>query len=74
MAKGLSASMGTPMEGFFDWADVAFEAATPTPPVAAQRVPAEAPIPSTESIPIGEDTYMEGISETTPILAETLTP
>ena len=66
--------MGTPMEGFFDWADVVFEAATPAPPIAAQEVPAEAPIPSTELVPIGEGTYMEGISETTPIPTETLTP
>ena len=66
--------MGTPMEGFFDWADVVFEAATVAPPIAAQGVPAEAPIPSTELVPIGEGTYMEGISETAPIPTETLTP
>ena len=73
-AEELSASMGTPMEGFFDGVDVAFEAATPAPPAAAQGVPVEAPIPSTESVPIGKGTYTEGISETAPIPAETLTP
>ena len=46
-AKELSASMGTPMESFFDGADVVFEAATLAPPVAAQGVPTEALIPST---------------------------
>ena len=46
-AEELSASMGTPMESFFDGADVVFEAATLAPPVAAQGVPTEAPIPST---------------------------
>lgn len=66
--------MGTPMEGFFDGVDVVFEAATPAPPAAAQGVPVEAPIPSTKSVPIGKGTYMEGISETAPIPAETLTP
>ena len=66
--------MGTLMGGFFDGADVVFEAVTPTPHVVAQGTPVEASIPSTESVPIGEGTYMEGISETAPILAETLTP
>ena len=51
-----------------------FEAATLTPPVAAQGVPAEVPIPSTEPIPIGEGTYTEGISETAPIPTKTLIP
>ena len=62
------------MEGFFDGADVVLEVVTPTPPIATQGVPAEVPILSTELVPIGEGTYTEGISETTPILAETLTP
>ena len=66
--------MGTPMEGFFDGVDVVFEATTPAPPAAAQGVPVEAPIPSTKPIPIGEGTYMKGISETTLIPVETLTP
>ena len=66
--------MGTPMEGFFDGADVVLEATTPTPPIATQGVPAEAYILSTESVHIGEGTYTEGIRETAPILAETFTP
>ena len=74
MAEELFASMGIPMEGFFDGTDVVFEAATPTPPVATQGVPAEAPILSTEPVPIGKGTYTEGISETAPIPAKTLTP
>ena len=64
IAKELSASMGTPMEGFFDGADMVFEAATPAPLAAAQEVLAEAFIPSTEPVPIGEGTHTEGISET----------
>ena len=66
--------MGTPMEGFFDGADVVLEAATPTPPIATQGVPAEAYILSTESVHIGEGTYTEGISEIAPIPVVTLTP
>ena len=64
--------MGTPMEGFFDGADVVFKAATPAPPAVAQGVPAEAPIPSTEPVPIGEGTYTEGISETISFLSRHL--
>ena len=55
-------------------ADVVFEAATLTPPAAAQGVPTEASIPFTEPVPIGEGIYTKGISKTAPILAETLTP
>ena len=61
------------MEGFFNGADVVFGVATPARPAAAQGVLAEAPIPSIEPVPIGEGTYTKGISETAPILAETLT-
>ena len=66
--------MGTPMEGFFDGADVVFETATPTPLAAAQKVPTKAPVPSTKPVPIGEGTYTERVSETAPIPAETFTP
>ena len=66
--------MSTTMEGFFDGIDVVFKIATLAPPAAAQGVLVEAPIPSTEPVPIGEGTYMERVSETVPILAETLTP
>ena len=48
-AKELSTSIGVPMEGFFDGADLAF--ATPTTPAAAHEVPAEALIPSSEPVP-----------------------
>ena len=74
MAEEISTSMGTPMGGFFDRAGVVFETAIPAPFTAAQRVTAEAPIPSTEPIPIGEGTYTERVSKTAPISAKTLTP
>ena len=64
--------MGVPMEGFFDGADVAFT--TPAPSAAAHGVPIEAPTPPTESVPKEEGTHTEGVSETTHISAETLTP
>lgn len=64
--------MGTPMEGFFDGADVVFEVTTPTPPTIAQVVSVEALIPSTKPVPIGEGTYTKRISETAPIPIETL--
>ena len=75
MAEEIYASMGTPMEGFFDGIHVVFKTTTLAPPTAAaQGVPVEAPIPSIEPVPIGEGTYTERVSETVPILAETLTP
>ena len=52
-AEEISTSMGTPMGGFIDRADVVFKTATPTPSIAAQGVL----IPSTELVPIGEGTY-----------------
>ena len=48
----ISTSMGTPMGGFIDRADVVFKTATPTPPAAAEGVPAKALIPSSEPVPI----------------------
>ena len=67
--------MGTSTEGFFDGIHVVFETTTLAPAAAAaQGVPIEAPIPSTEPVPIGEGTYTERVSETVPILVETLTP
>ena len=38
-------------------ADVVFKTATSTPSIAAQGVPIEAPIPSTELVTVGEGTY-----------------
>ena len=66
--------MGTPMEVFFDRADVLFKVVTLAPPATTQGVPAEAPILSTELIPIGEGTYTERVSETAPTPIKTLTP
>ena len=60
------------MEDFFDRADVVF--ATPAPSVAAHRIPAKAPIPSSELVPRKESTYIEKVSETTPISAKTPAP
>ena len=47
-AEEISASMGVPMEGFFDGAEAALS--TPAPP-AAHKAPAKTPTPSTEPVP-----------------------
>ena len=73
-AEEISASMGTPMEGFFNGVDVVFEATTSATPATTQGVPAETSIPSTKSVPIDEGTHTERVSEAALILAETLTP
>ena len=44
--------MGTPMEGFFDGADVVVEAMAPATPAATWGVPVETPILSTEPGPV----------------------
>ena len=64
--------MGAPIGGFFDGADIVF--ATTTPSTAAHGVPAEAPTPPTEPIPIDEGTHIGKVSKVTLIPAETLTP
>ena len=64
--------MGVPIEGFFDGVDIAF--ATPTPSAAAHGVPTEVSTPPTEPVPKEEGTHTEGVNETTPISAKTLTP
>ena len=48
----VSAAMGTPMEGFFDGADVVVEAMAPATPAATWGVPVETPILSTEPGPV----------------------
>ena len=62
------------MEGFFDRADMVFEVTTPATPAATQGISAEAPIPSTEVVPIDEGTYTERVNKTAPFPTETLTP
>ena len=62
------------MKGFFDGADIVFGTPAPTTPAATQGVPAEAPIPSTNPVPIDEGTYTEKVSKATPIPTETFTP
>ena len=62
--------MGVPMEGFFDGA----EAVLGTPvPLAADKTPAKTSTPSAELVP-REGTHVEGVGETTPLLAERPTP
>ena len=58
--------MSVPMEGFFD-------GATPAPSTAAHKTPAKTPTPSAEPVP-REGTHVEGVGETTPLLAERPTP
>ena len=62
--------MGVPMEGFFDGAEAVL--ATPAPP-ATHKAPTKTLTPSAEPVP-KEGTHVEGVSETTPLPAERLTP
>ena len=71
-AEELSASIGAPMGGFFDRADVVF--VTSAPSAAAPGVPVEATTFPTEPIPIDEGTYTGKVSEATPVPAETHSP
>ena len=69
-AEEISASMGMPMEGFFDGA----EAVLSTPaPLATHKAPAKTPTPSAESVP-REGTHVEGVGETTPLPAKRFAP
>ena len=65
----LPASMGVPMEGFFDGVDVALT--TPAPSASAHGVPTEAPIPHSDPVPREDGAHTERVSETTPIPAKT---
>ena len=69
IVEELPASIGVPMEGFFDGVDVAF--ATPAPSASAHGVPVEAPIPHSDLVPREEGAHTERVSETTPIPAKT---
>ena len=69
-AEEISASMGVPMEGFFDGAEAVLS--TPAPP-AAHKAPAKSPTPSAEPVP-REGTHVEGVGETTPLPAERFAP
>ncbi|XP_030957107.1 uncharacterized protein KIAA0754-like [Quercus lobata] len=66
-AEEISASMGVPMEGFFDGAEAVL--ATPAPSTATHKTPAKTPTPFVESVP-REGTHVEGVGETTPLPAE----
>ena len=63
----LFASTGTPMEGFFEGADVMFRTIASAAPAASQGVSAEAPIPSTKPVPM-EGIHTEGLVRPLPIL------
>ena len=65
--------MGTPMKGFFEGADVMFGTTAFAALAAAQGVSTEAPISSTELVPM-EGTHIERVSEATPIFTKTPTP
>ena len=65
-AEELSASIGIPMDGFLDRANVAF--ATPTTPAVAYGVLAEAPIPPSEPVPKEEGTILGGLMRPHPFL------
>ena len=69
-AEKISASMGVPMEGFFDGAEAVL--ATPAP-LATHKAPAKTPTPFVEPVP-REGTHVEGVGETTPLPAERFTP
>ena len=56
MTKEVCAAMGTPMEGFFDEANVVADAMTSIALTTAQGVPTETSTFSTESVPVDEDT------------------
>ena len=71
-AKKLSTSMGAPMGGFFDGANVVF--ATLASSATAHGVPTEVTTLPTKQVSIDEGTYTGKVSEATPVPAETLTP
>nr|XP_023874071.1 uncharacterized protein LOC111986625 [Quercus suber] len=73
-AEEVSAAIGTPMEGFFDRADMLAESVASTAPAAAQGVPVETPIPSVKPVPVDECTHTERVSEPASIPTETHTP
>ena len=67
-AEEISASMGVPMEGFFDGAKAVL--LTPAPP-AAHKALAKTPTPSTEPVP-REGTHVEGLVRLHPCLLRDL--
>ena len=73
MVEEVSAAMGTPIEGFFDGANMVAEFMASTTSTAAQGVPAKTLIPSAEPIPVDEGTHTERVSEPALIPAETPT-
>ena len=54
--------MGTPMEGFFDGAEVVAKAMAIATLATTQAVPAETSIPSTEPVPVDEGTHTERVT------------
>ena len=62
-AEEVSAAISTPIEGFFDGADVVAEAMAPAAPAITQGVPVETPIPSTKPGLVKGGAQTEGVSE-----------
>ena len=62
MSPSLSLYITPQLRSFFDGADVVFGTTAFATPAAAQGVSTEAPIPSTESVPIGEGTHTEALT------------
>ena len=65
--------MGTPIEGFFDRANVVAEAMASTS-AATQGAPAKAPIPSSRPSPVEESGQTKRVGESVPIPAEIPNP
>ena len=70
MSPSLSLYITPQLRSFFDRADVVFGT---TAFAAAQGVSAEAPIPSTESVPIGEGTHTEALTPQEGVISPTTT-
>ena len=73
MSKEVFAAMGTPIEGFFNGADIVAEA-TASASTAAQGAPAKAPIPSPRPGPTEDSAQIERVGEYVPISIEIPTP
>ena len=73
MVEEVSVAMGTPIEGFFDRANMVVEFMASVASTAAQGVPAKTLIPFAEPIPVDEGTHTKRVSEPAFIPSETPT-
>ena len=71
MSPSLSLYITPQLRSFFDGADVVFRTTAFATLAAAQGVSAEAPIPSTESVPIGEGTHTEALTPQEGVISPT---